>query len=174
MAILSAYMLIRGMALFHLTLAFTMLRDPRLIAEHSLVFVLGESMQLPMPRDFLRPSATTAFIAVLLAFLGTCDLASFSLSEVALEAHWGTQAPVRLLFLFAITGYSYAFKEGGLFVETGQYTKGAGHHLKNSVVFSWGFLELVFWFWIFLSLRDERQKRVADLLQKRKVEADIM
>ncbi|KAF1950385.1 hypothetical protein CC80DRAFT_426956 [Byssothecium circinans] len=175
MAIISTYTLIRSLSLFHITLAIIFLRNPRLIAEQNIVFLFQEAMQLPTPRDFLKPSATTAFIAVLLAFLGINDLASFSLSEEYLEAYWGAQTPARLLFLFGVTGYSYAFKEGGLFAGTGRaYTRNVGDHLKNSIVFSWGFLELAAWFWIFISLRDERRQRAIKLLERRKAEQDRM
>jgi hypothetical protein len=99
----------------------------------------------PTPREFLKPSAATGFIAVLLAFLGICDLTALSMSEEANEAYWGTQTPVRLAFLFGLTGYAYAFKPGGLVGSTG---RGAGDHLKNSVVFAFGFVELTVWFWV--------------------------
>jgi len=65
------------------------------------------------------------------------------------EIYWGTQTPVRLLFLFIITGYTYMFKEGGILAATGgNYKPRAGDNLKNSVVFTWGFLELSAWFWV--------------------------
>ena len=65
------------------------------------------------------------------------------------EIYWGTQIPVRLLFLFIITGYTYMFKEGGILAATGgNYKLTAGDNLKNSVVFTWGFLELSAWFWV--------------------------
>ncbi|KAL4900585.1 hypothetical protein BDW74DRAFT_94364 [Aspergillus multicolor] len=31
-------------------------------------------------------------------------------------------------------------------------------HLKNRVVFTYGFMEMMFWFWIFITLREERQE----------------
>jgi hypothetical protein len=99
----------------------------------------------PTPREFLKPSATTAFIAILFAFLGLSDLTALSMSEEATESYWGTQTPVRLAFLFGLTGYSYAFKQGGMFGSTGG---GAGDYLKNSVVFSFGFFELSIYFWV--------------------------
>lgn len=67
------------------------------------------------------------------------------MSEEAVEAHWGTQTPVRLAFLFGLTGYAYAFKPGGIL---GSSARGAGDHLKNSVVFAFGFIELTVWFWV--------------------------
>lgn len=46
MAILSAYTLIRALSLFHITLAVFLLRDPRVVAEQNIVFLMGEAMQL--------------------------------------------------------------------------------------------------------------------------------
>lgn len=46
MAIFSAYTIIRALALFHLTLAVFLLRDPRKIAEQNIVFLMGEAMHL--------------------------------------------------------------------------------------------------------------------------------
>lgn len=172
MAIVSAYTIIRTLSLFHITLAALILKDPKLVADQNIVFLLGQSMQLvsariqgpitsariqqqhtdslqPTPREFSKPSATTAFIAVLLAFLGLSDLTSLSLSDELAESYWGTQTPVRLAFLFVVTGYTYTFKEGGMLSSKGHaYAPGAGDHLKNSIVFTWGFLELAAWFWV--------------------------
>lgn len=62
---------------------------------------------------------------------------------------WGSQAPVRLAFLFALTGYTYMSKEGGIFAPRGiDYRMKAGAGLNNSIVFTWGFLELAAWFWV--------------------------
>ena len=46
MAIISAYTIIRALALFHITLAVFVLRNPRMIAEQNIVFLMGEAMQL--------------------------------------------------------------------------------------------------------------------------------
>lgn len=46
MAILSAYTLIRTLSVFHVTLAVLFLKNPKLIADQNIVFILGESMQL--------------------------------------------------------------------------------------------------------------------------------
>ncbi|KAF2255258.1 hypothetical protein BU26DRAFT_153164 [Trematosphaeria pertusa] len=173
MAIVSAYTIIRTLSLFHITLAALILKDPKLVADQNIVFLLGQSMQLPTPREFSKPSATTAFIAVLLAFLGLSDLTSLSLSDELAESYWGTQTPVRLAFLFVVTGYTYTFKEGGMLSSKGHaYAPGAGDHLKNSIVFTWGFLELAAWFWVFITLRDERRQRAMRLIEQRKAEHD--
>ncbi|KAF2111345.1 increased loss of mitochondrial DNA protein 1 [Lophiotrema nucula] len=175
MAIVSAFTLIRGVALFHLTLAVFFLRNPKLIVDQNIVFLLGESMQLPTPRDFNKPSAATALISVLFAFLGISDLTSLSLDDELAERYWGTQTPVRLAFLFILTGYSYMFKEGGMFARrSNDHTFYTGNDLKNSIVFTWGFLELTIWFWIFITLRDERRQRAVRLIEKRKAEQNML
>lgn len=167
MAVVSAFTIIRCISLFHVTLAFFFLTSPRTIADQNVVFLLGESMKLvnpgnsngmldrlliskkPTPSVFNKPSAATAFIALILAFLGITDLTAVSMPEEYAEIYWGTQTPVRLLFLFIITGYTYMFKEGGILTATGgNYKLSAGDNLKNSVVFTWSFLELSAWFWV--------------------------
>ncbi len=66
--------------------------------------------------------------------------------------YWGSQAPVRLLFFFMMIGYTYLFKPGGVMAAKGDHGKayvgGAGDELKNSVVFTWAFVEMMCWFWV--------------------------
>ena len=86
---------------------------------------------------------------MLFAFLGVSDLTAMSLPEEASELYWGVQTPVRLSFLFAITGYTYITKEGGVWANKGSaYKHNAGDNLKNSLVFTWGFLQMIAWFWV--------------------------
>lgn len=33
--------------------------------------------------------------------------------------------------------------------------------LSNGLVFAWGFVEMVWWFWVFVTLRDERREMSA-------------
>jgi Increased loss of mitochondrial DNA protein 1 len=40
--------------------------------------------------------------------------------------------------------------------------------LKNSLVFSWAFIEIAIWFWIYTNLRDERGAAAQRILLKRK------
>ena len=64
-------------------------------------------------------------------------------------AYWSSQLPVRLFFLFLVTGYSYLFKRGGgTFGAAINYGHGPGDTLKNSLVFTWGFMEVATWFWV--------------------------
>ena len=93
------------------------------------------------------------------------------MSDETRESYWGTQTPVRLTFLFGLTGYAYAFKQGGMFGGSGG---GVGAHLQNSVIFAFGFVELTVWFWIFISLRDDRRQRAIRLMEKRAAEQNML
>lgn len=164
--------MIRSLSLFHITLAGLLLKNPAMVSDQGVVLLLGASMQLPTPRDFNKPSAATAFIAVLFAFIGLSDLTALSLSDELSMEFWGSQAPVRLTFLFVLTGYTYMFKEGGMFAPRGvDYRLSPGAGLNNSIVFTWGFLELAAWFWVFVTLREERREKARQIVEKRKAEA---
>ncbi|CAO2648857.1 Nn.00g098060.m01.CDS01 [Neocucurbitaria sp. VM-36] len=174
MAIISASAMIRSISLFHVTLAALLLKNPAIVSNQGVVLLLGESMQLqPTPRDFNKPTAATAFIAVLFAFLGLTDLTALSLSDDVFNEFWGAQTPIRCAFLFGLTGYTYIFKEGGMSAPRSyDYRMSAGASLNNSIVFAWGFLELAAWFWVFVTLRDERREKARKLIEQRKAEAD--
>lgn len=178
MAVFSAFNLIRGMSLFHMTLAYYMLSAPRAIADQNLVFLLGEAMRIvrrcslqiftpspstiipltPLsphlqsePTAFAKPSSATAFAAIFLALLGVSDLLAVSMDEEIAFPYWANQIPTRLLFLFGLTSYSYFFKPGLSFAPS------PGDFLKNRVVFAWGFFECTMWFWVCLgSIRRDK------------------
>lgn len=97
-----------------------------------------------------KPSETAAFAGVLLAFLGIADLTAASLTELVALEYWLSNVPVRLAFLFGLTGYVYLFKEGGMFGPSSSVTAGIGEPLQNSLVFAFGFFEIAMWFWVFL------------------------
>lgn len=46
MGLVSATTIIRSLAIFHITLAAYFIRNPKVIADQNMVFLLGESMQL--------------------------------------------------------------------------------------------------------------------------------
>ncbi|KAF1987727.1 hypothetical protein K402DRAFT_353311 [Aulographum hederae CBS 113979] len=175
MALISAFTIIRGLSLFHITLAFLLLTAPAKVADQNVVFMLGEAMHLPHTTSFNSTSPPIAFLAAVFAFFGLADLTAVSMNELIAIEYWSSQAPVRLFFLFILTGYTYVAKPGGLLgvkaVEYGMVS-GPGDHLKNSIVFTWSFLEVICWFWIFVSLRDERRNIALREIEKRKAEED--
>jgi hypothetical protein len=90
-----------------------------------------------------------------------------------LSEYWGAQTPIRLLFLFALTAYTYTFKPGGMMApRNSEFMMGAGDTLNNSIIFTWGFLEIAAWFWVFVTLREERREKARKIIEKRQAEAD--
>jgi hypothetical protein len=94
------------------------------------------------------------------SLLALADLTASSLPAEISTFYWGSQTPVRLLFFFVVTAYSYVFKQGGEgvggSVERNRLGRGllgggkrwGGDELKNGLVFSWGFVEMLCWFWV--------------------------
>lgn len=91
-----------------------------------------------------KPNEASAFIAILLAFFGLSDLTAASLEALPALEYWLANVPVRLTVLFAVTAYSYLFKDDGMLGPAG----GPGRYLCNALVFTWGFVELMVWFWV--------------------------
>lgn len=91
-----------------------------------------------------KPSEASAFIAVILAFLGFADLTAASLDALPALEYWLGNVPVRLTMLFAVTAYSYLFSEQGPLGPA----LGVGRHLCNSWVFTFAFMELMVWYWV--------------------------
>ena len=96
-----------------------------------------------------KPNDSSAFIAVILAFIGIADLTAASLNEETALDYWLSNVPARLTFLFGISGYVYLFKDDGIFGSKSMIQKaGAGENLRNSLVFAWAFMETATWFWV--------------------------
>ena len=103
------------------------------------------SFQSSSASAFSSPSPPLALLSTALALLGVADLTAITLPEEVFSYYWSSQAPVRLLFFFLLTGYSYAFEPGGA-LAMGKRPGWDG--LNNSVIFTWGFLEMLLWFWV--------------------------
>ncbi|KAG8156768.1 hypothetical protein KVR01_013373 [Diaporthe batatas] len=176
MALISAKTIITSLSLFHVTLGFFFLTNPMTIADQALVYVLGEAMGMPYDRSFEAHSPALAFLAVVLATMGLTDLVSLSLpEEVALFEHWGTQAPVRLLLSFILITYSFLFSPSSPIFGDSSTARArmthpppgyaastwGGDGLKNRVFFAFAFVEVVSWFWVWVTLREERQAGLA-------------
>ncbi|GAB7349569.1 hypothetical protein MBLNU459_g0263t1 [Dothideomycetes sp. NU459] len=174
MATISAFTLIRMLSLLHITAAYFFLARPQLIADQTFIVILGESMRLPHPTAFVKATEATAFTGLVLAFLGVTDLVAASLPDRTALEYWSSTVPVRLLLLFATTGYVYLFKDDGVFgsgpgngLARLRGTAGVGENVKNSLVFSTGFFEVCMWFWVFLALKDERKAFAVKVAEER-------
>ncbi|KAK4964091.1 hypothetical protein LTR66_004295 [Elasticomyces elasticus] len=121
------------------------------------------------------PTEATAFIALILTFLGLSDLTATYLPDHTAIEYWSSQTPVRLVFLFCVTAYTYLFKSDGMLGSgISLYSKDSGNNLKNGLVFSWGFMEVSAWFWVYLLLRDERRNAAIRIMEQRAAQEDRM
>ncbi|KAL8730428.1 MAG: hypothetical protein Q9166_004066 [cf. Caloplaca sp. 2 TL-2023] len=192
MAIITSSTIIRALSLFHLSLSYFLITSPSTIVNQNLVFILGASMQLsafqilkflypfrllpslltnsqPTTSSFSIASPSTALSALILALLGISDLTACSLPEEVSSYYWGSQAPIRCTFFFALTGYAYAFKPKGPIRGASQQSS-PWDSLNTSVVFTWSFLEMISWFWIFITLREERRELAVRKVERKRAE----
>ena len=188
MALISSRTILTSLSLFHITLGFFFLTNPVSIADQALVYLLGESMGMPISRSFETQSAPLAFLGVVLATLGITDIVTLSLpDEICLVQHWGTQAPLRLFLSFCLSFYSFAFSSSSplyaaqsdnrlRFSHPSAHTRSSGYvpatwggdGLKNRVFFTFAFLESVSWFWVWVTLREERNQVLARKAMRRR------
>ncbi|KAL7935501.1 increased loss of mitochondrial DNA protein 1 [Trichoderma chlorosporum] len=175
MALISSTTIITSISLFHLTLAYFFLFKPKTIDDQALVFVLGESMNMPEVRGFDVPSPALALLAVVLGFSGISDLVSLSMpEEFSALYYWGTQAPLRFFLSMLLVAYSYAFgSESPLFASSSssarrphKATSSGADHLHNRLLFSFMFIEMMAWFWTWITLREERSVLVEKMRQQ--------
>ncbi|CAG9952457.1 unnamed protein product [Clonostachys rosea f. rosea IK726] len=183
MALIASTTIITSVSLFHLTLAFFFLSNPRTINEQALVWVLGNSMGMPNSRGFESQSHPLGLLSVVLALVGISDLVSLSMpEEITLIYYWGAQAPIRSLFFMIVLFYAFltgpsspffaSVNPRGRFAHPSahnpSYTPGTwgGDTLKNRVAFTFLFLEMISWFWVWLTLREERQALVHKLRKR--------
>ncbi|KAG9236908.1 increased loss of mitochondrial DNA protein 1 [Amylocarpus encephaloides] len=172
MALISAATIITSVSLFHLTLAYFFLTNPSQIADQTLVFIIGQAMNMPHSRAFEVASPALSFLGAVLALMGISDLAACSSREEVFVFYWGAQAPVRIFALMFLTTYSYFFSASSPLYSSASSTytytpSGWGEGLKNRIFFTWAFLELVTWFWIWTTLREERFEWAKRITMKR-------
>jgi hypothetical protein len=46
--------------------------------------------------------------------------------------------------------------------------------LKNRVLFTWAFVEMITWFWVFVTLREERRDTALRIAERKAAEDDMM
>jgi hypothetical protein len=71
--------------------------------------------------------------------------------------------------------YSYAFSASSpLYNSNRYYSSSWGEGLKNRVVFTWAFLEMITWLWVFVTLREERRDFALRAAEKRAAENEFL
>ncbi|KAK0391565.1 hypothetical protein NLU13_1065 [Sarocladium strictum] len=184
MGLITANTIITSVSLFHLTLAFFFLTNPKTVDDQALVFFLGESMGVPYARGFDTPSAPLGLLSAVLALLGISDLVSLSMpEEIGMIYYWGPQAPLRSLFSTALLLYTFlSGPSSSIFTppSTRHFSRdptsmggtGSGGALRNRVFFTFMFFETISWFWVWVTLREERNALIDKLKKTRQAQRD--
>jgi hypothetical protein len=95
-----------------------------------------------------------ALLAAVLTLYALADIAAISLREEVAAFYWQSQAPIRLLFFFGLTAFSYSYRPGGIFAGradsvaaalAGKLSPGG---IGSGLVFTWAFFGMVLWFWV--------------------------
>ena len=109
----------------------------------------------PPPSELTLSSFGTGLAAIFLTLLAISDLTASALPEEISTLYWSSLAPIRLVFFFGLTGWAYLGKSGleDDFSVPDQSpltvaSVGIREMMCNSFVFSWGFLEMLIWFWV--------------------------
>ncbi|BCS24698.1 uncharacterized protein APUU_41142S [Aspergillus puulaauensis] len=79
---------------------------------------------------------------------------------------WTLLSLTRFCLFFAVSFFIYQSKPDAWKVAADRAVRGSASpgepsgldQLKNRVVFTYGFIEMMFWFWIYITLREERQE----------------
>ena len=100
------------------------------------------------------------------------DLAAASMHAEVSSFYWSAQAPIRLMFFFALAAASFAMRPGGLWASRYEALalgalEGAGEGLGSGVVFVWAFLEMTVWFWVSLRTLDDAALKIQDSVPMR-------
>ncbi|ORY66555.1 increased loss of mitochondrial DNA protein 1 [Pseudomassariella vexata] len=167
MALISAKTILTSLSLFHITLAFFFFTNPESIADQALVYVLGEAMGMPQTTAFNTPTPTTSFLSIALLVLGLSDILSLSMpEEIWLVHYWGSQTPLRVILFSILTIFTFltsgSSKRGGGRMShpvapsgLGLAAGGGWGGLRNRVFFTFAFFEMLSWFWVWVTLREE-------------------
>ncbi|KAK4213140.1 increased loss of mitochondrial DNA protein 1 [Rhypophila decipiens] len=177
MGLISGTTIITSLCLFHITLGFFFLTNPKSVADQAMVWVLGEAMGLPHVRNFEAQSPGLAFLGIILGLYGITDLVTLSREEVQVHEHWGIQSPLRFTLSFVLTLYTFFFSAASPLYTSADSSpmasrSGYAHHpnpnytpsgwggdaMKNRVFFTFMFIETISWLWVWVTLQEERRE----------------
>lgn len=131
------------------------------------------SLSQPDTRTFNLPSPPLSLLAVVLFLHGIIDLVSISLTPAVSLPHFAAQAPIRLFFFFVVGLYSFSFSARSPLYKGKPYVSGSwGEGLRDRVVFTLAFIEMISWFWVWTTLREERREEALREAQRRRKEED--
>ncbi|KAJ5894376.1 hypothetical protein N7495_006067 [Penicillium taxi] len=205
MVLISSKRLIQIHAVLLITIAGYLIKDPVVITNSNIVFMMGEALGIDFPVNKSTTQSPYVFCSVLLFSEALVDIVLLSslpyrnaLTEAlpyirplrngnlasedlqildklpeyitrSLTTYWNvwtSVAGIRSFMYAALSIFIYSSKGGNAAVSYSATSAVFGlDQLKTRVVFTFGFLEMMFWFWGFAILRQERQERLTDLLE---------
>lgn len=187
MSLVSSSIIIRTVSFLHITAGYYLLSKPSLLTDQNLVLILSEAMQLPSPSDtssaLSEPNTATAIAGLFLAMLGFTDMLGCAVTEFAYDEFWSAQVPVRVAMWLGLTGWVYVTARGKdveKHASTNAMKEAMGMkvewtvYLQNGLIFTIAFVEASIWFWVWLTLRDERKRRAEDMVEKKRREKEDM
>ncbi|KAH6657552.1 increased loss of mitochondrial DNA protein 1 [Truncatella angustata] len=167
MALISAKTILTSLCLFHITLAYFFFTNPRSIADQAMVYLLGEAMGMPTTTAFNTPTPSTSLLGLVLLILGLSDMLSLSLpQEIWLVHHWSSQAPLRVFLFTSLAVVTFLTtpkgkRSGGRMSHpialSGIGQGGGWDGLRNRVFFTLAFVEMMAWFWVWVTLQEEKK-----------------
>ncbi|CAG8342090.1 unnamed protein product [Penicillium salamii] len=204
MVLVSSKTLIQVHAVLLLVVAGYLIKNPEMIVDSDMVFMMGEALKIDFPSISSPQQSPFTFCAVLLFVESLIDLVLLSnipfheaLDEAlpyirplrngnlpaedlqvlhnlpeyitkSLTVYWAVWIGVAGCKFAVYAGLAFFIYQGradGVSAYTSAAALGGLDRLKNRVVFTFAFLEMMFWFWAFSTLRQERQERLTKLLE---------
>ncbi|KAK9454578.1 increased loss of mitochondrial DNA protein 1 [Dipodascopsis uninucleata] len=137
----------KNIVIVHLTflnaIVYKLLTDAPALAKHPLIFIVGRAMRLP-DIDLYYDDPKVGIIVVVMLNMIITDLATMMTDS---SSFLGVAVPFRLMLCFTVAAFAYLTSESNVI-------------LSNSAVFCFSFIEIVIQFWLFLTLREERQRLI--------------
>ncbi|KAJ5973937.1 hypothetical protein N7481_011147 [Penicillium waksmanii] len=211
MVLLSSKTMIQGHAVLLIVIAGYLIKNPALITNCDLVFMMGEALNIDFPITTTAVENPFVFCSIPLAAIAIFDLILLStlpyknaLDEAlryvrplrngnlpaedlqvlaslpeyitkSLTMYWNVWVSVAASRFSLYGGISFFIYQGRDSMISSMYSgsdavEGLGR-IKSRAVFTFCFMEMMTWFWIFATLRQERQERLTKLLEDAREEA---
>ncbi|EPS27594.1 hypothetical protein POX_e06574 [Penicillium oxalicum] len=205
MPLLSSKTLIQAHAVFTVVIAGYLLKNPAVITDSDIVFMMGEALQIDFPAPTTPTSSPYVICSVLLFVAAAVDivlltslpfhdalndalpyirpLRNSNLPAEDLQALarlpeyitksltmywniWVAVSAVRFALYGALSFYIYQARGSYMVASYAAKTAPTGlAQLKSRVVFTFAFMEMMVWFWVFFTCREERQQRLSKMLE---------
>ncbi|KAJ5774594.1 hypothetical protein N7457_009490 [Penicillium paradoxum] len=205
MVLISSKTLIQAHAVLLVVVAGYLVKNPEMITDSDLVFMMGEALKIDFPSLSSPQQSPFTYCAILLFAEAVVDLVLLSnipfhealddalpyirplrngnlpaedlqvlesLPEYitkSLTVYWNVWIGIAGCRFVVYAGIAFFIYQTRGTHMASSYTSAAAlgglDRLKNRVVFSFCFFEMMFWFWNFATLREERQERLTKLLE---------